>query len=247
MAFGKNNLVNRVNNRNFGQFLSSKLIDDASYARLDFQDNCSKYIASGNFLLGNCFNLFLFKKIYLPIICCVLFTIVFCLTVNKFFVGLAYLSMILLVSITVIIFIRKVVFYFIKPKMLLKMIKGTDCYKGIIEKIKSSDLDRVVYIYSNKCKVVLCDCNGNKINIAFNKFNFPNLSIDKQPLLIAGIIDDLYKDDKCFYKISNKVKEAGLGLFDCDNECYKYRKNDYNFENLFVAVNSKYFVRNNEG
>lgn len=242
MKSRKKIINDRINNPNIVPLLTGKYhLDDSMYAKVEFDNVCRDYIDKGNSLLNNFVSTILIKKFGLQVIIWIFLVLSICLVISFFSLEVMAVIAAILCALTTLVALMKVTFtYSVEPKMLLENIRETSCYKGIIERIKSSNLSEIKYIYSNKSRVVLCDNADNTINISFKKFGFPDLSLDKQPLLVAGIINDICGAQKKNFKITNKFRDAGLKSFDCESENYTYGKDNYSFENLFVATNRKF-------
>lgn len=245
MKTRKKNAKDRVENICEAPLLTGKFhIDDSFYAKMQFENDCRSYIDMGNSLLNDFIGFIFIRKYGVSIIIYFLVMFAFYLVVCSFSLEfLVVISIILCAFISLIALLKIIYTFFVEPRILVDNIKATSCYKKIIERIKESNLNEIKYIYSNKSKVVLCDNSNNTIDIYYKNFDFPDLSIDKQPLLIVGIINDICGSQKKNFRITNKYRDVGLKSFDCDSESYTYGKDRYSFENLFVATNNKLMKR----
>lgn len=214
-------------------------------ARGIFYEQAFSSAAFGNILLGKKLVDFsaLIKGVGI-VIGSLIFMSIIALIINIFSFHVADIFCNICFTLIILLFIiYPVLNRFISPILITKKIKATTCYKRLIEEIKI--LDNTQYVYCTSKKVCVKYKDGKEKKLLFKQFNFPDLDIKKQGVLLASLIKDLTKQDKNHFKIkcfcnsdTSIYFNTGIDFNkDSDTSLCVYQKENYFFPSMICAQN----------
>lgn len=197
----------------------------------------------GAYLLGRIINIDLFKDILLNTLGGLFMMIIISLIINIFSFDIANLFVWGMVICLGFIAIKSLYNFYIKTILISKEIVNTNCYQKIIQDITRENFSDIKCLYVTNLKVGVQDINNKKLEILFSKYNFPNLDISKQGILLGLIIKELYSKDKVYYGFNsnrNGKFKIDLDLYNlADNQSVEFNKQIFDIKSIIYAVNKK--------
>lgn len=121
-----------------------------------------------------------------------------------------------------------------------KAIKKTECYKGILNKLQSYNINEIKYISVNRIGVKVIDKNDVSNDIVYQNYNFPELSFYKQGILLGSLLYDLHCNKTMVLSVPHSCFLENTNL--CVRGVVtnpKDFKTDENYNAFFLAENKK--------